>query len=148
MSEQFKVRAFQVTKICGHGAACSDDWQQKWPMELHSNFGRWAVIPAEWFQALDPKLGSWVIEYPDGRLSFRSAEAFIKDYTLIEGQLYMTSWQPLFSGKVFDTSPAKPGVLRDVTFAPAWEDDTAFSAYMDALSSVMMLPLTLDDVRR
>ena len=148
MDKQFKVRAFQIKKIETHGAICSDDWGYSNPMELHSDFGRWAVIPAEWFRALDPKLGSWVIEYPDGRLGFRTAEAFIKDYHPIDGQFYETNWQPLFSGKVFDKPVDRTGVLRYVRMAGGLEDEKAFSAYLDALTSIMMLPLTRDDIRQ
>lgn len=146
MSEQFTVRAFQIARICGHGAACSDDWEQRWPMELHSDFGRYAVVPAEWYRALDPKVGSWVIEYPDGRLSFRSEEAFAKDYTFVEGQWYLTKWQPLFSGKilVMGIDPAAVGGDETTRTIVVDAEDSKYAEYLEALSKVMLLPIDLD----
>lgn len=145
--EQFTVRAFQVAQIKTHGAICSDDWGRNNPMELHSDFGRYAVIPAEWFRALDPQVGSWVIEYPDGRMSFRTEAAFAQDYDLIEDQLYRTVWQPLFSGKamVRGIDPAEVG--KDETRPPIVitnTDDLAYANYLQALSEVMLTPMDLD----
>lgn len=106
MGRQFEVRAFQIARIATHGAICSDDWGAKNPVELHSDFGRYAVVNVEWFDALEPVVGSWVIEYSTGHITFRSAEDFPKDCELIEGQWYRTSWPPPFEGVVLTTPPA------------------------------------------
>lgn len=142
MSGKLEVRAFQIAVITGHGAACSDDFDDNWARELRSNGGRYAVIPAEFYKAFEPVVGSWVVEHASGRLVFPTAEAFARDYEWVADDRYLTSWRPLFSDA---HNVDRPKVLavdgKPEAIVITNEDDLSYAAYLDALSKVVMEPL-------
>lgn len=147
MSKRIEVRAFQITKITGHGAACSDDFDGNWARELHSSGSRYAIIPAEAYNAFEPVVGSWVVEHASGRLVFPSDESFRRDYEWVEDDRYVTSWEPLF-GTPVGVSPY-PVPKSVPSYVPASQNplDKSFSDYMNALTAIPLTTMIIRKIR-